>query len=143
SPEGWAKLQAELDRIYADFVGKVSTGRELEPAAVEAIAKGQVWSGADAEANGLVDRLGGLNEAVRAASELLGLAPEAPVVLVPYPEHREGLEALIESFTGSKGLVGTVIEIAAALQDIRAMLGLDRLAQNEPRLEMTPLRTAP
>jgi len=143
SPEGWAKLQAELDRIYADFVGKVSTGRELEPAAVEAIAKGQVWSGADAEANGLVDRLGGLNEAVRAARELLGLAPEAPVVLVPYPEHREGLEALIESFTGTRGLVGTVIEIAAALQDIRTMLGLDRLAQNEPRLEMTPLRTAP
>jgi len=143
SPEGWAKLQAELDRIYADFVGKVSAGRKLDPAAVEAIAKGQVWSGADAEANGLVDRLGGLGEAVKAVRELLGLAPDAAVALVPYPAHRDGFAALFERFTGTRGLTGTVLELAAALREIRAMLGLDRLAQNEPRLEMTPLRPAP
>ncbi len=143
SPEGWAKLQAELDRIYADFVGKVSAGRKLDPAAVEAIAKGQVWSGADAEANGLVDRLGGLGEAVVAVRELLGLAPDAAVALMPYPKHRDGFAALIERFTGTGSLTGTVLELAAALREIRTMLGLDRLVQNEPRLEMTPLRTAP
>jgi protease-4 len=143
SPEGWAKLQAELDRIYADFVGKVSAGRKLDPAAVEAIAKGQVWSGADAEANGLVDRLGGLGEAVKAVRELLGLAPDAAVALVPYPAHRDGFAALLERFTGTRSLTGTLLELAAALREIRAMLGLDRLAQNEPRLEMTPLRPAP
>lgn len=142
SPEGWDRLQAELDRIYTDFVGKVAAGRKLDPAAVEAIAKGQVWSGADAQANGLVDRLGGLAEAIKAVRELLDLRPEVAIALVPYPTQRDSFSALLQRFTGtgSAGLVAPIAELAAAVREIRELLGLDRIAQNEPRLEMVPLR---
>ena len=65
SPEAWARLEKRLDEIYADFTGKVAAGRKLTPDKVEEVAKGQIWSGADAKARGLVDELGGLAMAIK------------------------------------------------------------------------------
>jgi protease-4 len=48
-----------LDAIYADFKAKVGQGRGLDAAQVEAVARGRVWTGAQAKQLGLVDRLGG------------------------------------------------------------------------------------
>ena len=78
-PNERERLGAILDGIYADFVAKVASGRGLSPAAVEAVARGRVWSGADALEVGLVDVLGGLREATRIARERAGLAEDAPV----------------------------------------------------------------
>jgi protease-4 len=81
-----ARLSAQLDDIYADFVGKVAAGRNLSREAVHEVAKGRVWTGADASRNGLVDVLGGLRDAARIARERGGLpadAPLRPAVQVP------------------------------------------------------------
>jgi protease-4 len=80
------RLEAWLDRVYADFTGKVAQGRRMSPEAVHEIAKGRVWTGADALSNGLVDTLGGLREAVMLARSRAGLpedAPLRPAVSVP------------------------------------------------------------
>ncbi len=98
SEAAWAKQEARLDSIYADFVGKVATGRGLKPEQVEEAAKGQVWSGADAQARGLVDALGGLAVAVKLAKQEAKIAPEFNVALVSYPPAREKWEALLSSF---------------------------------------------
>jgi len=79
SNEEWSKINSWLDRIYADFTGKVASGRNMTPAQVHEIARGRVWTGADAAANGLVDRLGGLDEAVALARRKAMLPDGAPL----------------------------------------------------------------
>ena len=57
----------------ADFVERVAEGRNLTTEAVDAVARGRIWTGADALERGLVDELGGLRTAVRRAKVLAGL----------------------------------------------------------------------
>ena len=83
SPDEWERVNAWLDRIYADFTGKVADGRRLTTEQVHQVARGRVWTGADAAANGLVDQLGGLDVAERIARRRGGLPEDAPVR--PYP----------------------------------------------------------
>ncbi len=73
------RLEAWLDRIYADFTGKVATGRGMSVEAVHEVAKGRVWTGADAVGLGLIDSLGGYRDAVAIARERAGLPADAPV----------------------------------------------------------------
>jgi protease-4 len=73
------RLSVWLDAVYDDFVRKVASGRSMERDAVHQIAKGRVWTGADAAGNGLVDSLGGLRDALRIARERAGLAADAPM----------------------------------------------------------------
>lgn len=92
TPEEIAVLQRMVDWIYGEFVGKVAEGRKLEPARVEEIAQGRVWSGTDAKAIGLVDELGGLNAAIAHAAEKAGLG--ANYRLTEFPRQKELLEAI-------------------------------------------------
>ncbi|WP_301146149.1 signal peptide peptidase SppA [Mycobacterium simiae] len=80
-----ADREAEADLIYADFVERVAQGRKLSTDAVDAVARGRVWTGADALERGLVDELGGLRTAVRRAKILAGLDEDADVRIVSYP----------------------------------------------------------
>jgi protease-4 len=79
----WALVNDWLDHIYADFTGKVAAGRGLTPERVHELARGRVWSGADALANGLVDELGGLDTAAAIARRRAGLPATAPVRMFP------------------------------------------------------------
>ncbi len=73
------RLDAGLDAVYDDFVGKVAAGRGRPATEIEPLARGRVWTGADALGIGLVDELGGLRDALRIARERAGLDDEAPV----------------------------------------------------------------
>ncbi len=83
SEDEWDKVNSWLDRIYADFTGKVAAGRRLTPAHVEEVARGRVWTGADALDRGLVDELGGLETAAEHARRRAGLPAGAPLRLFP------------------------------------------------------------
>jgi len=85
TPEQHARVEAEADLCYADFVQRVAEGRKLSTDAVEAVAGGRIWTGADALGHGLVDELGGLRTAVRRAKVLAGLDEDAKVNIVGYP----------------------------------------------------------
>ncbi len=81
-----ARLGEMLDRVYDDFIAKVAAGRGMAVPAVDAVARGRIWSGADAAGNGLVDSLGGLRDALSVARSKAGLrldAPLRPAVHVP------------------------------------------------------------
>ncbi|MBS9536218.1 signal peptide peptidase SppA [Mycobacterium sp. M1] len=80
-----AQVEAEADLFYADFVARVADGRAMSADAVDAVARGRVWTGADALTHGLVDELGGLHTAVRRAKVLAGLDADAEVRTVSYP----------------------------------------------------------
>lgn len=73
------RLEELLDRVYADFTAKVAAGRSMTPEAVHEVARGRVWTGADAARNGLVDSLGGLRDAVAIARRKAGLDDQAPL----------------------------------------------------------------
>ncbi|HEX6454261.1 MAG TPA: signal peptide peptidase SppA [Trebonia sp.] len=79
----WSRINEWLDAIYADFTGKVASGRRLSSERVHELARGRVWSGADAVANGLADETGGLREAIDIARIRGGLASDAPVRVYP------------------------------------------------------------
>jgi protease-4 len=93
SDEEWEKVNAWLDRIYADFTGKVAAGRRLTEAQVEEVARGRVWTGADALNRGLVDELGGLEVAAGHARRRAGLPDDAPLRLYPRASPLERLRA--------------------------------------------------
>jgi protease-4 len=80
-----AHVEAEADLFYTDFIERVARGRNMTVAAVDAIARGRVWTGTDALQRGLVDELGGLRTAVTRAKVLAGLEPDTEVRLVSYP----------------------------------------------------------
>ena len=73
TPEMARILQSLSYSAYDDFIELVSRGREMTPEAVEKNAGGLVWTGSEAAEVGLVDELGGLNEAIAAAAMLAGV----------------------------------------------------------------------
>ncbi|MDT5348560.1 MAG: protease, partial [Mycobacterium sp.] len=85
TPEQQAQLAAEADLCYSDFVERAAEGRKLTNEAVEGVARGRIWTGADAHERGLVDELGGLRTAVRRAKVLAGLDEDTEVRLKSYP----------------------------------------------------------
>ncbi|MBS0387145.1 MAG: signal peptide peptidase SppA [Proteobacteria bacterium] len=81
-PEVEAILQASVDHAYAQFVERVASGRRKTPAAIDAIAQGRVWAGRDALRLGLVDRIGGYDDAVQAAAKRAGLGKDYDVRVI-------------------------------------------------------------
>lgn len=76
-PRAGRIIQSSVDNFYREFIGKVSAARGQSAEAVDAVSRGRVWSGAQAQERGLVDQLGGLSEAVAHARGLAGLAADA------------------------------------------------------------------
>ncbi len=68
--EFYAVTKEGIERVYSDFVNKVATGRNMTFSEVDSIAQGRVWTGKQALKNGLVDEIGNLNDAVKAAAVL-------------------------------------------------------------------------
>jgi protease-4 len=69
SPAELARIQSLVDDIYDQFLTRVAASRRMTREQVDAIAQGRVWSGRQAQKNGLVDELGGLQDAVRYAAK--------------------------------------------------------------------------
>lgn len=106
-----------LDSIYADFSGKAAANRGLTTAQMDQVARGRIWTGADAKAIGLVDELGDFSTAVRIARSEAGIADDTDVSLVPYPAPPHGLEAVLQALLGSKlpGLFSSLSRLQAVL----------------------------
>ncbi len=85
-PDEKAIVQKQLQEIYDDFVEKVAFGREnLTVEEVERLARGRIWSGRQAQENGLVDELGGLDHALAIAQQQAGLEKKS-VEVVEFPK---------------------------------------------------------
>jgi protease-4 len=108
--EQWANLNHQADVIYDDFTQKVADGRKLPVAKVRDVARGRVWSGADASTRGLVDRLGGFWTAAGEAAALAKV-PESSMVFRVYPKPT-GILAKLSSLSGgleaSLGVFGRI-----------------------------------
>ena len=72
-------LQQSVERIYQDFIGQVAKSRKMSVEAVDAVAQGRVWAGTDAKRIGLVDQLGGYDDAIELAARLAKLGDDYDV----------------------------------------------------------------
>ena len=87
----WHRLEEWLDRVYADFVSKVAQARGMTYERVHELARGRVWTGADAHERGLVDELGGLGRAAELVRHRAGLPTDAPLRRWPHTSPLERL----------------------------------------------------
>jgi protease-4 len=123
TPEQHDKFERELDQTYHAFIAHVADGRKLDPAKAEALAKGRVWTGAEAKENGLVDELGGLDVAVGLAKEAAHIAVDQPIVLKPYPQPRTTLQRVMAGLSDEDDDGGTD-QVAASLGRLAALAPL-------------------
>lgn len=83
TPDERRMVQGKMRHFYDIFLRKVARGRRLETAAVDAVARGRVWSGRQARARGLVDSFGGISEALWRARVLGGLPDDYEIRELP------------------------------------------------------------
>ena len=84
-PNVGAALQAAIDNGYQRFIHKVAAARHKTPDQIDAIAQGRVWSGKQAQERGLVDKIGGLEDATAAAAQAANLGSNYRVTYVEKP----------------------------------------------------------
>ncbi len=103
-----ARLNQILDAAYTDFTTKAADGRGMSVEDIEKVARGRVWSGADALKAGLVDELGGFGKAIDYTKTQIGLAVDDPVWLVPFPEPESTFRALLHALEDGQFPFGIV-----------------------------------
>ena len=92
-------MQTSVDRIYASFTKKVADGRKLSVDSVKAIAGGRVWTGTQGKAIGLVDQLGGLDDAIKVAAAEAKLKDDGYRVRY-YPAQEDSFKKVMKYFRG-------------------------------------------
>ncbi len=88
-----------IERVYNTFVSHVAEGRKMSFQQVDAIAQGRVWSGAEALENGLVDKIGGLNDAISEAAFLSGIKSYSTQT---FPEYEKNLDDILSALPFSE-----------------------------------------
>lgn len=139
--------ERNLDRIYQDFVGKAAEARSLPKDQLEQVARGRIWTGADAKERGLVDELGGLYEAVLAAKQLAGIDVNAPITLRTYPREKEPLERVLALLGEGRrensddlGAASASVDLERARALWRTLEQVEAAAATEPLLLPAALR---
>ena len=105
-------MQASVENIYSKFTSLVAEGRDMTVEAVDEIAQGRVWAGAEALKIGLVDQIGTIEDAIEyAAMSIEGVTSLEDVQVVGYPKPKTALESLLETLGGEKYVfTGTALE---------------------------------
>lgn len=129
SPQLESILNSVIKRGYAEFIGKVAKARGRTPEQIDAIAQGRVWSGSQALERGLVDKLGGLEDAIAAAAARAKLGSDYQVRYVERP--MSTWERLALSFSNNEALARvvrwsgfTLPSGLFALSEVREIAGL-------------------
>ena len=143
SAEELDQLQVRLDRHYDSFVEQVATRRRISRQEVDLLGQGRVWSGEDAIGHGLIDGIGGLNEAMHAVRRAADITPGREIEVIVLPRRRGLFASLMVG--GSRAASGPAVD--ARLADWLAA-GLDPFAGEsvlylEPRLASLRLPVLP
>ncbi|WP_039747825.1 signal peptide peptidase SppA [Solimonas variicoloris] len=127
-------IQAQIDKGYRDFIGGVSKARDIPVEKVNEIARGRVWSGAHAKALGLVDDIGGLQQAADAAAKLAGIEDGDYELLEMAPKREFALDFL-SRFYGRAQLAWMPAGMRGWLQTLSAQTDIERWLSgfNDPR----------
>jgi len=120
-------LTNQVENIYKVFVGHVAEGRKMKPEDVDSIGQGRVWTGLDAKRIGLVDEIGGLQNAIDDAAKKANLTDYKIVV---YPKFKDPFTQIFEelmeesSETQLKNTLGENYIYYEHLKNIKAQKGI-------------------
>jgi len=137
--EEGAMMQAMVERGYETFTGRVALGRKMDIAKVKEIAEGRVWTGEQAIGLGLVDKIGNLDAAVKAAAKLAKLEDEK-YNAVNYPEPTPWYEGLLNEKKSSylesnlREMMGEYYNTFALIRNIKSMDCIQARLPYEPNI---------
>jgi len=92
-------IQQSVNEVYTTFKQRVADGRDMTVEDVDEVAQGRVWTGKKASTIGLVDELGGLDDALAAAAELADLENYR---IKEYPRTKEPIQQLLDDLMGKE-----------------------------------------
>ena len=98
-------VQEGIEDTYMTFLNRVAEGRNMSIEQIDALAQGRVWSGVDAVANGLVDELGSLDDAIEAAAEMAELDNYG---IRKYPKYKSNFERFMDDMSSAKSNLGAI-----------------------------------
>jgi protease IV len=121
-------LQKRTEQIYAEFTGKAAAGRKLPVDSLRAIAGGRVWTGTQGKAIGLVDQLGGLDDAIKLAAQTANLK-DGDYKLKYQPRKKEFFEQIMSSFNDDeeskiKAQLGELAPYVTYLKKLKTLNGV-------------------
>ncbi|MEC8665620.1 MAG: S49 family peptidase, partial [Pseudomonadota bacterium] len=133
------RMNALMDQIYNKFVAVVAEGRNMSPEQVDAVAGGRVWLGAQAKDVGLVDDLGGLDDALDYTANLLGHNDRQDLHVTVLPRPKTAIEKIVE-FLEMQASIGKMYDInVRILEWIEPLMGAIASQENHvSALAVTP-----
>jgi protease-4 len=134
TPDEQQALEHKVEQFYDTFLDRVSAGRGMAKAEIDAVGRGRVWLGQEAIERHLVDHLGGLREALDAAREAAHLPDDAPIDELPR-ENRSLLQWALDSVgvSAEERLAGAVVQLPPAIANLaRAVAPLAIYRDDEP-----------
>jgi len=132
NPQQEKMMRQYIMDFYRDFVQKVADGRGMTYEEVDRIAQGRVWTGEQGLKIGLVDKLGGLFEAVQVAKKMMGIPLTEKVKILTFPKPKSFWERLIESTVNSKILTANDLFKALPSQAKSIVRALPYFKTGEP-----------
>jgi protease-4 len=122
TPEQKQHFTSLLDDTYRTFVARVADGRHLDPAKAEELARGRVWTGQQAKERGLVDALGGFDDAVDLAKQAAQVPADKPVALRAFPHPNTTWEKLLSGFDTGLGQSSAALSLLQRLSVLEPVL---------------------
>ncbi len=110
-------LGVKIHQFYDVFLDRVSRGRHMTKAEVDAVGEGRVWTGQEALDHKLVDKMGGLREALAEARRVSGLPYDAPIDLQPPPE-KTLIEKAIQVVAGKDAAAATIESLPIQVREL-------------------------
>jgi protease IV len=120
-------LQQGVEDVYQTFISRVAEGRKLTLAEVDSIGQGRVWSGTDAKRIGLVDELGGLQEAIALAAKLGKLGKKYSIK--SFPTQKSPFDDFLKNAGTEARLAATHYELGMLSDEYRRFLRARKLLQ--------------
>lgn len=132
-----AQIDAMLEDVYSNFIARVAKGRKMDVSAVDKLAHGRVWTGAQAVKNGLVDEIGGLNEALNFTASKLDLKDRTALNPIIMPRPKTFREELMELMSGGSSVYENLKIQARIMDNLKPLIGA---TAQEPALIYAPAR---
>lgn len=137
--EELAIIQTSVDDVYYTFINKVAEGRNMDVNMVDSLGRGRVWTGSDAVEIGLVDELGGFEDAIKAAAEMADLE-EGDYEVWALPEVKDPVEEFFKELSGeatitvNESIKGELGEHYQTYQYLKMMSELEGVQMRMPYL---------
>ncbi len=121
------RMNTFLDNTYEAFLDRVEQGRDMPRDRVREFAQGRVWTGRQAQENGLIDKTGGILDALDETARLIGKGDRQDLVVITMPRPKSTLEQIVDLFQNNLALAGVTQSLHAKVAALNDFLGFEMI----------------